>query len=312
MTELRPLIVLSGFLGSGKTTLLRRALHSPAAAGTAVLVNEIGEIGLDQHRFTQLAERTVLLDSGCLCCSSRADVVDALRELVELEEAGRGPRVRRVVLETSGLADPRPVIATLERDPLLAHRFTAGSVIVTCDAEHAAAHAALPEWQSQVAAAHVVAITKADRADPKTAHALVQRRNPAAQLIDAVEVDLCAAPLRASAAPIGGQAYDHHHATGVSTAHAVVERPIDPALMYVWLSALLHAHGAALLRVKALLDTGSEEEGPLVLDAVQHTVYPPQHLDRWEHPRRSSMVVIARGLDARKVTDAFRCQTVPA
>jgi G3E family GTPase len=305
MTGARPLIVLSGFLGSGKTTLLRRALRSPDAAGTAVLVNEVGEVGLDQHRFTRLAERTVLLDSGCVCCATRADVAEALRELVDLEESGRAPRARRVVLETSGLADPRPVIATLERDPVLRHRFAASCVIVTCDAEHARAHAAFPEWQAQVAAADVVAVTKADRADPGPALALVRRRNPAAQLVDAAEVDLPAAPLRrAAAAPMADSGHDHDHATGVSTASVTVERAVDPALMYVWLSALLHAHGSALLRVKALLDTG-DDGGPLVLDAVQHAVYPPLHLDGWAQPRRSSLVVIARGLDARRVTEAF-------
>ncbi len=304
----RPLIVLSGFLGSGKTTLLRRALTAPDASGTAVLVNEVGEIGLDQHQFRQIAERTVLLDNGCLCCVTREDLVEALRELVDLEESGAAPRARRVVVETTGLADPRPIVATIDRDPVLGHRFEIGGVVVTCDAEHAGGHATLPEWQAQVACADVVAITKADRAGARAAAALadaVRRRNPAAHVVDAAVADPLA-PVPADgprAAPAAPAHHDHDHATGVSTASVTLDGPVDPALVTVWLSAVLHAHGASLLRVKALLDTGTG--GPLVLDAVQHTVYPPRHLPAWTMPRRSTLVAIARHLDARLLTRSF-------
>ena len=305
----RPLVVLSGFLGSGKTTLLRRALAGDEAGGTAVLVNEVGEIGLDQHQFRQIAERTVLLDNGCLCCVVREDLVEALRELVDLEESGAAPRARRVVVETTGLADPAPIVATIDRDPVLGLRFEVGSVVVTCDAEHARAHAAMPEWQAQVACADVIAITKADRAGGAAAAALgeaVTRRNPAARVVDARAADpleLPAVPPGAGARPVRAHDHDHDHTTGVSTSSVTLERPVDPALVTVWLTALLHAHGPSLLRVKALLDTGAD--GPLVLDAVQHTVYEPRHLAEWTTPRRSTLVAIARDLDARLVTRSF-------
>jgi G3E family GTPase len=301
----RPLVVLSGFLGSGKTTLLRRALTGPGAGGTAVLVNEIGEIGLDQHQYTQVAERTVLLDNGCLCCLSREDIVESLRELLDVEESGVAPRARRVVVETTGLADPGPIVATVDRDPILGHRFEIGGVVVTCDAEHAHEHAGLVEWQAQIACADVIALTKADRVPAAAARAAIaaaQRRNPAAPVVAAAGLD----PLRPPpAVRPGGHGHGHHHdhTTGVSTASIALDGPVDPALVTVWLTALLHAHGASLLRVKALLDTGAE--GPLVLDAVQHTVYPPHHLPAWTTPRRSTLVAIARGLDARRVTRSF-------
>ena len=177
----RPLVVLTGFLGSGKTTLLRRALADPEAQGTAVIVNELGEIGLDQHQYREVAEQTVLLENGCLCCATREDLVTTLRELIDLEEAGATDPVRRVVVETTGMADPGPIVATLDRDPVLCHRFDVQRVVVTCDAEHAAAHAALPEWQAQIASADVIALTKTDRADPAraaAARAAARARNP--------------------------------------------------------------------------------------------------------------------------------------
>jgi G3E family GTPase len=303
----RPLVVLTGFLGSGKTTLLRRALTAPDAGGTAVIVNELGEVGLDQHQYREVAERTVLLDNGCLCCATREDLVTTLRDLIDLEESGATERARRIVVETTGMADPGPIVSTLERDPVLAHRFAVDRVIVTCDAEHAAQHAGLPEWQAQIAAADVIAVTKGDRADPAGARAAAQARNPTADVVDAGAL----APLaglgagRAAGVPSAPRAGHHHadHTTGVSTASIVLDGPVAPAVVAVWLSALLHAHGNDLLRVKALLDTG--DDGPLVLDAVQHTVYPPHHLEGFGGPRRSSLVAIARNLDARRVTASF-------
>lgn len=299
---MRPLIVVSGFLGSGKTTLLRRALSGSGGKGTAVVVNELGEIGLDQHQYRHVAERAVLLDNGCLCCVTREDLVETLRELIDLEEAGRAPRAQRVVVETSGLADPGPIVSTVDRDPILGLRFEVAGVVVTCDAEHAASQAELPEWQAQVAAADVVAVTKADRAAPEAARELAQRRNPAARVVDAREVDPLAAGRPRTHAPRGGVDYHDAH-TGVSTSSITLPGRVDPALVSVWLSALLHAHGPSLLRVKALLDTGPDA-GPLVLDAVQHTVYPPHHL-AGPAPGQSTLVVIARDLDARRVTASF-------
>lgn len=214
---MRPLIVVSGFLGSGKTTLLRRALAGSGGERTAVVVNELGEIGLDQHQYRHVAERAVVLDNGCLCCVTREDLVETLRELIDLEEAERAPRAERVVVETSGLADPGPIVSTVDRDPILGHRFEVAGVVVTCDAEHAASHAALPEWQAQVAAADVVAVTKADRAAPEAARELARRRNPAARVVDAREVD----PL-AAGRPAGGPARNGH---GGPTATAAGDRP---------------------------------------------------------------------------------------
>jgi G3E family GTPase len=311
----RPLLVLSGFLGSGKTTLLRRALEAPDGRGTAVIVNELGDVGLDDQQVAHVAERTVMLENGCLCCIRREDLTETLRELVDAEERSGSSRSRRVVLETSGLAAPGPILTTIEHDPFLRNRFAVDHVVVTCDAEHALGHDRLPEWHAQIAAADTIALTKLDLVTAKRAREmreLVGRRNPGADAVDAANVDLLrladagARPDASAISDIDGHEHehDHEHTTGVSTASATLDRPVDPAFVAVWLSALLHAHGQEILRIKAILDT-DEASGLLVLDAVQQSVYPPRHLPSRSGPRRSTIVVIARELDARQIVAAF-------
>jgi G3E family GTPase len=309
----RPLLVLSGFLGSGKTTLLRRALEAADGRGTAVIVNEMGDVGLDDQQIRHVADRTVMLENGCLCCIRREDLTETLRELVDAEERSGQARSRRVVLETSGLAAPGPILTTIEHDPFLRARFAVDHVVVTCDAEHAADHHGLPEWHAQIAAADTIALTKLDLVSEERGLEtgdLVRRRNPAATAVPAGSIDLLALADASSRAIVdrpleGGQhAHDHHHADGISTASTTLYGPVDPALVAVWLSALLHAHGQDILRIKAILDTG-EAGRPLVLDAVQQSVYPPRHLPAGTGAECSSLVVIARGLDARRVVDSF-------
>lgn len=305
----RPLTVLSGFLGSGKTTLLRRAVES-ASGGVAVIVNELGEVGLDQRQFTHVAERTVLLDNGCLCCVTREDLRETLRGLLEADASHPAASVRRVVLETSGLADPAPIIGTIERDPVLRHQFAVDHVVVTCDAEHAEGQQARPEWHAQVASADLAVITKGDRVGPARAGAvreLVRERNPAASVVHGQGLDLLRAVAEVgpagAARSVSGPSRPRH-SSGVSTASVTLSEPVDPVRVVVWLSALLHAYGGQILRLKGLLDVG-EGQGPLVLDAVQHVVYPPRHLSEWEGERTSSLVIISAGLEARTMVEAF-------
>ena len=130
----RPVTVVTGFLGSGKTTLLARVLSEPSMANTAVLVNEFGEVGLDHHLLRRVDERTVLLGSGCVCCTTREDLVGALMELLDLDQRGEIPRLDRVVIETTGLADPAPILHTIYADPVLQHHFAVDLVLTTVDA----------------------------------------------------------------------------------------------------------------------------------------------------------------------------------
>ena len=190
-----PVSVLTGFLGSGKTTLLQRLLHHPGMARTAVVINEFGEVGLDHLLVAKASENMVLMDSGCLCCTIRGDLVDTLRDLFLKRVRGDIPEFDRVVVETTGLADPAPIIHTLMSDPLLSARFRLDGVISTVDAVHGASQLdRQPESVKQAAVADRIVLTKTDLATPNTTLALCQRLsaiNPAAPQIPAAfgEVD---------------------------------------------------------------------------------------------------------------------------
>ena len=335
-----PLTLLTGFLGSGKTTLLARLLAHPDMGETAVIVNELGEVGIDHHLLTRVDERTVLLDSGCLCCTLRGDLADELRDLVDRMDAGEIPRFRRVAVETTGLAEPAPILFTLLTDRVVQTHYRLDGVVTTVDAVNGADQLARqPEAARQAAVADRLVLTKSDIAEPGAAAALadrLRRINPHAAVLTVVQGeihpdDLLAAPVRdlrvvadelaaqghGAADAAGGHRHDHDHGAhadhsghqhGPDEAHAfsiVLDAPLDWTAFGIWLSMLLQAHGSSVLRVKGLLDVGGT--GPLLLNGVQHVVHPPQHLDAWpDDDHRSRLVVIARGIEE----DAVRASLV--
>lgn len=184
-----PVSVLTGFLGSGKTTLLQRLLHHPGMARTAVVINEFGEVGLDHLLIAKASENMVVMDSGCVCCTIRGDLVDTLRDLFLKRVKGVIPEYDRVVVETTGLADPAPIIHTLMSDPLLAARFRLDGVISTVDAVHGADQLDRnPESVKQAAVADRIVLTKTDVATPPATAELLKRLaaiNPAAPVLPA-------------------------------------------------------------------------------------------------------------------------------
>lgn len=302
-----PLTVVSGALGSGKTTLLRRLLQDPQLRDTAVLVNELGDVGLDHHQLRHVNERTLVLPGGCVCCATRSDVETSLHDLLTAQAAGQVSPVRRVVLETTGVADPAPIVAALLRSPVLRHHFAVDRVVVTVDAQATARRPEQgPEWVQQVVCADVLAITKVDTVPRQAVDDLAGRLtafNPAAAITTADELDLTrmTAPIPVSVGVPGLPAMEH--LAGVASASVELEGPVDWAAFAVWLSALLHAHGERVLRVKAVLDTGGER--PVVVDGVQHVVHPPHHLDSWDGPRRSTVVLITRDMPPVPVVGAM-------
>src|SRR5580700_4228926 len=174
-SELTPVNIITGFLGSGKTTLLQRLLHSPELSDVAVLVNEFGEVGLDHHLLQAVAESTLLLGNGCLCCAVRGDLQQALRNLLSQRTRGEVPNFRRVVIETSGLADPSPIAYTLLSEPVLRHHFRLSGIITTVDAVNGAGGLdRFPESVKQASMADRLVMTKADLADEETMAALRQ------------------------------------------------------------------------------------------------------------------------------------------
>jgi G3E family GTPase len=311
----RPVTVVTGFLGSGKTTLLGRVLSEPPMANTAVLVNEFGEVGLDHHLLRRVDERTLLLRSGCVCCTTREDLVDALMELLNMDQRGEIPRLERVVIETTGLADPAPILHTIFSDPVLQHHFSVDLVLTTVDAVNGELHLDRnPESVKQVAAADKIVVTKTDIAEPNSVEGLISRLctiNPSARVIEAafgeVDVDELFRPEGAGTHAVPAYlAGETPHDVGETYSVSVTfGGPIDWTAFGIWFSMLLHARGEDVLRVKGLLDVG--ETGPVVLNGVQHIIHPPQHLDEWpDEDHRSRIIFITKRIRPEELLDSLR------
>ncbi len=314
--------LLTGFLGAGKTTLLQRLLDDPALADAAVLINEFGEVGLDHHLLERIDETTVLLQSGCLCCTIRGELADAMRGLHEKRERGRVAPYRRLVIESTGLADPFPILTTLHADPVLRHHYRPGNVVCAVDAAVGTLHLARAEAVKQVAAADRIVLTKTDIAAAEDAGrvlGIVRAINPAAPMLraaeDALDADVLLARDAASLAwgvdgagfvpeaGAGEHAHDRNRHGSVRAFALVLDRPLDWTAFGVWLSMLLHAHGGRVLRVKGILNVG-DEEPPVAVHGVQHLVHPPVHMRGWpDGDRRSRLVFIVDGME-REVVEA--------
>jgi G3E family GTPase len=308
MAERTPVVLVTGFLGSGKTTLVAALLADPALGETAVLVNELGEVAIDHHLVRRVDERTVVLASGCVCCTLRGDLRDELRDLLARRARGEVPPFQRVIVETTGLADPAPILSTLRTEPVLTHQYAIEAVVTTVDAVSGAAtldrHA---ESVKQAAVADTVVVTKADVAEPAAVAALEARLralNPVAALVRASfgAVDAAALLHRRADAVAPPVAEAPAHAGDVEAFSLVLDEPLHWDAFAIWLTLLLHSRGADVLRVKGLLDVGAA--GPVVLDGVQHVVHPPRHLDAWpDADHRTRIVFITRGV-ARPAIEA--------
>ena len=313
----RPVTIVTGFLGSGKTTLLGRVLTEKSMSNTAVLVNEFGEVGLDHHLLRRVDERAVLLGNGCVCCTTREDLVEALLELLDLDQRGEIPRLDRVVVETTGLADPAPILHTIFVDPVLQHHFSVDLVLTTVDAVNGDLHLDRnPESVKQIAAADKIVVTKTDAADPDSVRDLLSRLgaiNPSARVFEAAfgetDVDELFRPNGVGSHSVqevlGSEPHDVGETHSVSL---TFDEPVDWTAFGIWLSMLLHARGEDVLRVKGLLDVG--EAGPVVINGVQHTIHPPEHLDRWPDGDHTSRIVfITKGVRPEELLgslEAFR------
>jgi G3E family GTPase len=326
-SDLIPLIVITGFLGSGKTTLLRKLLTSDLGGETAVLINELGEIGIDHLLVGEIAPDTVLLQSGCVCCSIRGDLKNALAQLYSRRQKKEIPSFQRVILETTGLADPAPICATVLADPMLRHHFSLGVIITVVDSFNAALHEQLhPEWMAQVTSADRLILAKTDLV-PQENHDVLRRHlrkiNPAAEIMANVEVKerdplLLSAGLHESTPESEAERWirdfaqptrpedegtdihaedadSEHH--GVTSFCLVFDHQIDWTAFGLWLSMLLNRHGRSILRVKGILNL-SGSAYPIAIHGVQHLVHPPVHLFGWPgSDRRSRIVFIVRGIE---------------
>ena len=337
-SPLVPVTVLTGFLGSGKTTVLNHVLKQPGMAATAVIVNEFGEIGIDHLLVESATDDVVLLNSGCLCCTVRSDIADTLLDLFVGRANGKLPHFARVVIETTGLADPAPVLHTLISDPLVAARYALDGVVTTVDAANGGATLdRQPEAVKQAAVADRLLLTKTDVADPQGIAALRDRLitlNPSAPILAAAQGAVDPAllfnlgfydPLTKSLdvqrwlRDEAFAAHDHHHDEErpdvnrhddrIRAFCIIRERPISWAALSTWLDALATMRGDDLLRLKAIVALSDRPDEPVVVHGVQHLFHPPVLLPCWpSDDRRTRMVFITRDLPKaaiEKTLDAF-------
>ena len=302
-----PVVLVTGFLGSGKTTLISRLLRHPELGETAVIVNELGEVAIDHHLLRRVDERTVVLDSGCVCCSLRGDLADELRDLLSRRTRGELPPFARVIVETTGLADPAPIVYTLLSEPVVRHHYRLESVVTTVDGTNGLRE---PESVKQAVVADRLVVTKTDLADRAAVGAIkahLARINPVAPIIEARFGDV--EPAQLEGAPARDlrelSVQEHAHRDDVHALALFLDDELDWTSFGIWLTMLLQAHGQDILRVKGLLNVG--DAGPVLLNGVQHAVHPPVHLDSWpDEDHRSRLVFIGRGFEREELEASLR------
>ena len=312
-----PITVLTGFLGSGKTTLLNRLLRRPRLDRSLVLINEFGAIGLD-HLFVGTGpERLVLLENGCVCCTIRGDLAETLRGV---EQDMGSSQFDRIIVETTGLADPVPILHTAMTDPILAAQYRVDGVLTTVDAVNARSTLdTYPESARQVASADRLLITKSDLAPADEVARLkahLHALNPMAILLIADHGDVSAETLLNSGQPhtgwlakaamvdedCGYDDCDGHHGRGHLHGHYqtlafTIDAPIDWPSFTQWLDYLVALQGDKLLRFKGILCTTRNPERPVVVHGVQHILHPAEELDAWpSEDHRTRLVFIAKDL----------------
>jgi len=298
--------VFTGFLGAGKTTLVKRFLDTPEGQGTAVVVNEFGATGIDDALARSSADETVLLGNGCLCCITRTDLQQALRRMVVERERGELPDFRRVAIETSGLADPSPILQTFATDRALGGAFHVEAVVTVIDA---VTGADTLEWsveaRKQAILADRLIVTKTDIAGDSALSTLTSRLralNPGAEILEAVNGEIdpqrLIEPVTDQRNPFVAEAA---HSDGIGSFVLAEETPMPWAVFARSMDTLMQLRGPDLLRVKGFLDVEGCK-GPLLVQFVQHLAHPPVELEAWpDTNRRSRVVFITRNISEHQV-----------
>ncbi|TKT75323.1 GTP-binding protein [Aquamicrobium sp. LC103] len=317
--------ILTGFLGAGKTTLLNRLLKDPALENTAVIINEYGEVSIDHLLVEQASDGVIELSDGCLCCTVRGELVDTLADLVDRVQTGRVAPLKRIVIETTGLADPVPVLQSVMGHPALAQALRLDGVITVVDTVNGAATLdAHEEAVRQVAVADRIVLTKADLADKGDIEQLRGRLhalNPSAEILDAgaegtgpaalfecglYNPDTKSADVRRWLGEEELHHHDHdghddhhhhhhhhHHDERVRTFSLVHDRPVSFSAIEMFLDLLQSTQGEKLLRMKGVIELIEDPERPLVIHGVQKLLHPPARLPAWpEGPRGTRLVLI--------------------
>lgn len=327
-----PVSVITGFLGSGKTTLLNELIKHPAMDKVAVLVNEFGEIGLDHLLVETVTEDIVLLQSGCICCQVKDDLVNTLFDLFDKRNSGEIEAFTRVMIETTGVADPVPVIQVLISDPLLGSRFRLDGVITLVDSVFGQSQLEThDESIKQVALADRLILTKTDLVTPEELTPIkkrIQQINPSATISTVVKGDIHPWSLfdsklfnsdtekqRDALKWLNKEQHDtiHQHAgstskhcDGIASISISLDEPIDWECFGDWLDSLVFSRAENILRIKGILNVAGKDK-PVVIQGVQHMFYPPSNLAEWPSTdRRSHLVFITYNFNPQAIESSLR------
>jgi G3E family GTPase len=335
-----PVTILTGFLGAGKTTLLNRLLAAPELSDTVVLINEFGEIGLDHLLIEKVEGDMLLMSSGCLCCTIRGDLIATLEDLLRRRDNNRIAPFRRVIIETTGLADPAPVLQTVLGHPYLVLRYQIDGVITLIDALSGAATLdSHVEAVKQAAVADRIVVTKTDLLGTDEQDKLEDLRgrlaalNPTARILVSREGELSATTLLDCGPydPLGkiadvsawlnaeALAHSHHHEhphdpnrhdASIRAFCLTADDPISPTAFDAFLAMLRAAQGPKLLRVKGIVALSDDASRPIVVQGVQHIFHPPIRLESWpDGDHRTRLVFIVKDLSRDFVERFFATAT---
>ncbi len=329
-----PVSVITGFLGAGKSTLLNRLLKDPMLKDAAIIINEFGDVGIDHMLVEVSGDQMVELSNGCLCCTVRGELVDTLADFVDRMQTGKLAPLSRIVIETTGLADPAPVLQSIIGNHVISQIFHVDGVVTVVDAvngmrtlEH------LEEAVKQVAVADRLVISKRTMVEPETLMRLEARLraiNPFAPFFDADGAEAARAVLlEAGPFDVDNKSpdvarwlddekshdhdhdHDHHHDVTrhndrIRSFSIVYDEPLDPQAIAMFVDLLRSAHGEKLLRMKAVVKLADNPSRPLILHAVQTVMHPPKRLDAWPgEDQRTRLVLITQDLPEAFVRDLF-------
>ncbi|MGO8117375.1 GTP-binding protein [Rhizobium leguminosarum] len=333
-----PVTILTGFLGAGKSTLLNRILKDPVMKDAAVIINEFGDVGIDHLLVESSGDSIIELSDGCLCCTVRGELVDTLANLMDAVQTGRVKPVKRVVIETTGLADPSPVMQAIMGNPVIATNFELDGVVTVVDAVNGLQtldnH---EEARKQAAVADRLIVSKKAMAEATDGlEKRLRALNPRAVMMDADSAEAGSAAVLVNGlydpatkiADVGRwlqdedahEAHHHHdhdhahqdphdvnrHDASIRSFSIIEEKPIDPMALEMFIDLLRSAHGEKLLRMKAIVSVSDRPDRPLVLHGVQSIFHPPVRLPAWPgEDRRTRMVLITRDLPEAFVKDLF-------
>ncbi len=302
-----PITLITGFLGSGKTSFLSEYLNQIDHQGVALIINEIGQAALDQRILSvqYCGEKMLYLNAGCVCCNKRLDLVESLKATLNNYE-WRGEILRRIIIETTGLANPAPILWTILSDTFLGAHFEIQSVVACVDALNAREHLTNNEAKEQIVFADSVLLTKTDLQNNSRALIKLKERiqalNPSAEIFDKRAIDYESLFSRKNRVHRAILPAKDSHSQGFETLSIRFEGTMEWSAFGIWLSLLLHQYGTQILRIKGIIDIGSDLL--VSINGVMHVIYPPKHILKDQNG--SNLVFIMRHLEREKVLNSLK------